>query len=169
MNNDSEWVIIGKFGRPYGIKAQIKIHSFTEPLENIFTYSDWHIKIKNQWIPLTITDHGHHSNTLWVTIMGYATREKVAELTNHEIAVVHSQLSELTSGEYYWHQLEGLTVINKAGVVFGIVDSIMATGSNDVLVVKGEKRHLIPYLNAVVIKVDLNKKQIIVDWELDYS
>ena len=44
----------------------------------------------------------------------------------------------------------------------------METGSNDVLVVKGEREYLIPYLpDDVVLDVDLATGVIRVDWEPD--
>ena len=42
---------------------------------------------------------------------------------------------------------------------------ILETGANDVLVVKGETEHLVPYTKAVVLKVDIAANQILVDWE----
>lgn len=169
MKDSEQWLVIGKFGRPYGIKAQIKIQSFTEPLDNILTYTEWYIFLKQQWTPISTSARGQHGNTIWVTIEGYSTREAVAELTNHEIAISKQQLSALSPGEYYWYQLEGLTVINSQGDILGKIESIMPTGSNDVLVVEGNKRYLIPYLrDHVVLEVDLEKGQVIVDWDLDY-
>ena len=46
---------------------------------------------------------------------------------------------------------------------------VMPTGSNDVLVVQGEKRHLIPYLPGQFI-LDINDSQqiITVDWDMDF-
>jgi len=44
----------------------------------------------------------------------------------------------------------------------------METGSNDVLVIKDEKKWLIPYLDNVVLKIDLEKKNILVDWDENF-
>jgi 16S rRNA processing protein RimM len=44
----------------------------------------------------------------------------------------------------------------------------METGSNDVLVVKNDKETLIPYLNNVVLRIDLEKKNILVDWDENF-
>jgi len=45
----------------------------------------------------------------------------------------------------------------------------MATGSNDVLVVKGERERLIPFIQEQVIKgVDLDAGVILVDWDPDF-
>ena len=102
-------------------------------------------------------------------IEGYAEREDVAGLTNLDIAVRREELPDLDPGEHYWHQLIGMTVMTRDGSVFGTVREIMATGSNDVLVVVGERRYLIPYLpDVVILDVDTLKYQITVDWDLDF-
>ena len=57
-------------------------------------------------------------------------------------------------------------MVNQNGVVLGKVTYIIATGSNDVLVVKGDKEQAIPYLLDEVIKsIDLEQGLIQVDWE----
>ncbi len=49
-----------------------------------------------------------------------------------------SNLAQLQPGEYYWHELIGMQVVNSTGVSLGKVAEIMPTGSNDVLVVEGK-------------------------------
>ena len=60
----------------------------------------------------------------------------------------------------------GLTVINQDGENLGKVIYLMETGSNDVLVIKGEKEHAIPWImDKVITRIDLNKQEIYVNWE----
>lgn len=143
--------------------------SFTEPRDNILQYTGWHVKKKGQWHPVTrLSEEITHKHIL-TRIEGYIEREDVASLTNLDIAVRREALPDLDQGEHYWHQLIGMTVVHRDGSVFGAVREIIATGSNDVLVVVGERRYLIPYLpDDVVLEVDLIKHQITVDWDLDF-
>ncbi len=65
--------------------------------------------------------------------------------------------------------LVGLDVQLDGGRSLGAVEGLMATGSNDVLVVKGERERLIPFIHGQVIKhVDLDKRVIQVDWDPDF-
>ena len=59
-------------------------------------------------------------------------------------------------------------MVNAAVDDQGIVEREMATGANDVLVVRGKRERLIPYTPNTVIEVDLSTRQIQVDWELDF-
>ena len=169
MNTQESWIVIGRFGRPHGIKGFVTVHSFTEPRDNILRYTDWHAFINHEWQPIKLLSVEVQNKSIVALVEGYPERELVARLTNIEIAVQRTQLEELEPGEYYWHQLVGMKVINLKGESFGEVTEILPTGANDVLVVKGEKRHLIPYLpGQFVLDVNISQRLITVDWDMDF-
>lgn len=169
MNTQDSWIVVGRFGRPHGIKGFVSVHSFTEPRDNILRYTDWHAFINHNWQPIKLLRIEVQSKSIVALVEGYPDREIAAHLTNIDIAVQRAQLEELDSGEYYWHQLIGMDVVNSKGDPFGKVIEIIPTGSNDVLVVQGEKRHLIPYLpGQFILDINSQQKLITVDWDLDF-
>ncbi len=169
MSDDSDWVVVGRFGRPHGVKGFVTVLSFTEPRDNILHYTDWHARLNNQWQRLPLQNLEMNNKFILTQVEGYRDRDEVARLTNIEIAVKREQLPVLQQGEYYWHQLQGMNVVSLQGVLLGSVSEMMATGSNDVLVVIGEKRHLIPYLpGRSIIEVDDSQRVITVDWDTDF-
>ena len=172
VHAQEEWIVVGKFGQVHGIKGLIKVISFTEPRENILNYEPWFIKNKTSWQSIEINQALTHTKDILVGIKGYAEREDVAVLTNQEIAVPKSALPLLASDEYYWHELVGMRVIQRDQTELGMVVEIIATGSNDVLIVTsdhGTQRYLIPYLvDEVIIEVSRPKRCITVDWDLDF-
>ncbi|OGT30300.1 MAG: 16S rRNA processing protein RimM [Gammaproteobacteria bacterium RIFCSPHIGHO2_12_FULL_35_23] len=162
-------VIIGSFASPHGVKGWIKINSATEPTSAILNYQPWLLATAAGWQPIKLIDTKLLGNHLIALLENYHDRESVAELTGKHIATLRSQLPKLSAKEIYWADLEGLEVINQAGVKLGKVDYLFATGANDILVVVGEKRYLIPYRSQqTVIKVDLENKQLLVDWDLNF-
>ncbi|KTC66834.1 16S rRNA-processing protein RimM [Legionella birminghamensis] len=169
MSDAADWIIVGRFGRVHGIKGLITVHSFTEPRNNILDYADWHMSINKQWQPVELSQVELSDKHILVKVKGYDEREKAASLTNIDIAIHSRQLPVLDPGEFYWHQLVGLKVINQSNELLGTVTEVIATGSNDVLIVKGERRYLIPYLpGQYVVKVDLSQQTILVDWDADF-
>ncbi|KGP63013.1 16S rRNA processing protein RimM [Legionella norrlandica] len=169
MDKKTNWIVIGRFGRPHGIKGFVTVHSFTDPINNILRYTDWHVFLNNKWQPIKLLAIETHNKTIIAQIEGYPERESVASLTNADIAVQESQFAPLAPGEYYWYQLIGMNVINQKGESFGKVVEIMPTGSNDVLIVQGAKRHLIPYLpGQFVIDINESKQVITVEWDVDF-
>lgn len=110
-----------------------------------------------------------HNNML-LTIEGIHNREEAAELTNLEVFVRTDDLPALSDGQYYHHQLVGLKAVLENGTEVGTVTEIMETGANDVYVVTDEagKELLLPAIDAVIIRVDLTAKQMVVnppEWE----
>ena len=61
-----------------------------------------------------------------------------------------------------------MDVKSLTGHRFGKVESILETGANNVLVVKNEKETLVPYIDSVILEVDLVAKTIKVDWPDDF-
>jgi 16S rRNA processing protein RimM len=71
-------------------------------------------------------------------------------------------------GEYYWSELIGLEVANREGVALGRVAGLLETGANQVLVVQGERERLIPFVEAVVVLVDVAGGRLTVEWGADF-
>jgi 16S rRNA processing protein RimM len=72
-------------------------------------------------------------------------------------------------GEYYWVDLEGLEVSNLEGIALGRVSHLFDTGSNQVMVVQGERERLIPFLEGDFVKhVDFEAGRIEVDWDAEF-
>ena len=167
MTNPAKKIIIGRFGKTYGIKGWLRVISFTDPPENILEYSDLQLENKNTWGPITITEYKLHSGQIIVKAKGYDDPETAKTLTNRKIAIERKQLPAIEQDEYYWTDLEGLTVIDQHDHELGKIDHLFATGANDVLVIRGDKEYLLPYIDDVVKMVDLANAQMIVDWEED--
>ncbi len=172
---NNEWVVLGEVGRVHGLQGWLKLISFTAPIENILDYSQFHAVIKGNSTELEIDDHRRQNKALLVHFKGYDDPETARLLTGTELAIATEKLPQLESGEFYWHQLEGLEVVNQHGQRFGRVSHLLETGANDVLVVAADsdsiddRERLIPYLrDSVVSEIDLEDETIRVNWEADF-
>jgi 16S rRNA processing protein RimM len=168
-------VIVGRITTVHGVKGWVRVHSFTERAENIFQYPPWWLKTPNGWQGIEVDQCRDTSKGLLVHIVGVDDREIARQYCQKDIAVERSQFPELEQGEYYWHQLEGLRVISCQGdVQLGVVMGLMETGSNDVLEVKGDSasidcaERLIPYTEQFVLGVNLETREILVDWDPEF-
>lgn len=167
--DNNKQIIIGRIGSVYGVKGWLKIISFTEPAENIFTYQPWQLFIQQKWQPVSVKNFNTHGTHLIVLLDLCTNREDARQYTGLEIGIFRQQLPNLPNNEYYWSDLEGLKVVNKEGYLLGTVDHLFATGSNDVLVITGKKKYLIPYLlDQFILHIDLNNQTILVDWDPDF-
>jgi 16S rRNA processing protein RimM len=101
-------------------------------------------------------------------LLGCEDRDAATALRGKEVAVPRAALPAAKENEFYWADLFGLKVVNVVGEELGVVVRIFETGANDVLVVRGERERLIPFVAAVIQKVDLASGIIRVDWGADY-
>ncbi len=167
-NNDDDLVEIGHILGVHGVKGQVKVFSNTSPRENIVTYSPWIIKHRGLKTTFKVSGNCQGKNVV-ARLEGVNDRNQAQEMTGARIFISNSQLPHLTEGEYYWSQLMGLQVISTENIEFGYIDHLLETGANDVMVVQGDKERLIPYvMNEVIKSIDLDKRQIIVDWDADF-
>lgn len=166
---NNEYVIVGKIGKTYGIHGWLKVFSYTEVITDLLDFDTWYLEEGNGWKAISEKAGREHSGAVVIKLPGYDTPEQARILTGKKIAVTRKQLPKLGKDEYYWADLDGLTVINQHGETLGKITQILATGANDVLVIKDEqgKEQAIPYLlSSVITKIDLKNQVMYVDWEL---
>jgi 16S rRNA processing protein RimM len=89
-------------------------------------------------------------------------------LRGRQVAVPRTELPATGEDEYYWTDLIGLAAVTLDGAKLGIVVRILETGANDVLVVRGERERLVPFVATVVREVDFARGVIRLDWGVDY-
>ena len=162
-------VVLGRIAGAYGIKGWVKVISDTSPVDNITAYSSWQLGREDVWQDYTLLSARPHGKGIVAKLEGVEDRDKAESLKGRLIAVNREQLPQAAEGEYYWVDLQGLAVRTVDGVDLGKVDYVFETGANDVLVVKGDKERLVPFIREQVIKaVDLQQAVITVDWDPDF-
>lgn len=174
MSDAQEKIIVGKVSGVYGVKGWVKIYSYTEPREGITGYRPWYLKQsgvnQGRWQEVRLEQGKRHAKTVIAKLEGFDDRNESMMLTGAEIGIDPELLGSSNGDDFYWRDLVGLRVVNQQGTELGIVDRLMETGANDVLVVKsGESspvERLIPWtLGHAVVEVDLEEGIIFVDWD----
>jgi len=162
-------ISLGKISGVFGVKGWVKVHSFTDPREKIIEYARWQIKHQGKWQEVEISAGKRQGKTVVAKLVGLDDRNDAMLYSGNEIAIFRDQLEPTGEDEYYWYQLEGLNVLTTEGVSLGVVDHLIETGANDVLVVKGDRERLVPFtLGHTVIDVSLSENLITVDWDADF-
>ncbi len=176
----SSQLTAGKITGVYGVKGWVKIHSYTEPAENLFVFGAWQLKRRGSLEPVEFDEWKRHGKGMIAHIAGVDDRTLAESFKGLNIVVEADSLPSLEEGDFYWHQLQGLQVWGREPesdsdrVLLGTVNYLIDTGANDVLVVKAgegsidDRERLIPYLpGEVVSRVSLEEAVIEVDWYLE--
>ena len=168
-------VVLGKIVSVHGVRGAVKVYSHTDPLDNVLDYAEWSLNRGSEQRTVSVLGGRVQGRVLVVNLKGIDDRNKAEELVDFEISIASDALPELEDGDFYWHQLDGLQVVNQEGQLLGKADHLLETGSNDVMVVKpcagsvDQRERLLPYLpGQFVIKVDLETQVMQVDWDAEF-
>ena len=165
-----ESIAVGRIVGAFGVQGWVRVKSYTEPVENIFEYRPWRIATRDGLKLFDVLDGRSHSDgQVVVQLQGIADRDLASALRGSEVIVTRSQLPEAGAEEIYWVDLIGCEVQTVDGIAFGTIAELIETGSNDVLVVRGGRERLIPFLRGQVVKsVDLVARKVIVEWDPEF-
>jgi 16S rRNA processing protein RimM len=159
---------MGRIAAPFGVKGWVKVQPFSEDPGTLMDFESWRVGRGEQQKHLNVETCQDHGNALVAKLAGIDDRDAAFALRGQEISVAKSSLPPPAEGEYFWSDLIGLNAVNREGVALGKVDSLMETGAHDLLVVKGEREYLIPFIAQFVGAVDIAAGRIEVDWGMDY-
>ena len=166
---EAEIICVGHIIGAQGVKGQVRVFSNTSPRENIVSYSPWLLAIADEFKSIEVSGRLQGKNVV-AQLVGVEDRGQAAELSGIKIHILQNQIPALEADDFYWSELIGLNVESLQAEALGIVDTMMETGADDVMVVKGvDRERLIPFvMDRVVREVNLEKQRIIVDWDPDY-
>jgi len=163
-------VVMGRIVAPYGVLGWLKVVPDTELLDGLLDYATWWIGKDGNWQEKEIESAKIHNDVLVVKLKGVNDRDAAFACKGQQVAVPRDALPEPEENEYYWADLIGLSVKNQQGVDLGFVTNLLETGANDVLVVKGGNvERLLPFIDQVILEVDIPGKTILVDWLAEWD
>jgi len=171
MSATARRVPVGRIVGVFGVQGEVKLESWTEPRERIFEYRPWQLETAPGTIREVDGVNGRKQGKgLVARLPDVDDRDAAAALVGSDIAVAREQLPEPARGEFYWADLEGLQVVTMDGADLGRVSHLVATGANDVLVVRdGSRERMLPFVMERYIKdVDMKAGRIVIDWDPDF-
>jgi len=159
-------VTVGRIGRPHGIRGDVVVGVRTDEPELRFAKgSRLDTDPVNQG-PLVVAAARWHSSELLVRFEGINDRDAAAELRGTWLTVDSSTLGAVEDpDEFRDSDLVGLTVRTADGTVVGVVDDVLHSGQ-DVLVVRpspGSGEILIPFVKAIVPEVDVASGVVVIN------
>ena len=143
------------------------VYPSTESAASMQAFSPWYLLIDNELQELPVENSRVYQDHLVVKIEGCDQREDVSRFTNQLICINREQLPTLINDDIYWADLYGLSVETKDGTPLGVIDHMINTGANDIMVVTGDRDRWIPYTEHTIVTLDLPNK-IVVDWDPEF-
>ncbi len=154
---------MGRVAGSYGVRGWVKVAPGGGAAEALAEAREWWIGEKPYKAVARV-----HGSTVIAQLGGVGTREEALKLKGAAVSLKRESLGDPGEGHYYHADLMGLEVVNERGEVLGKVKRLFTNGAQDVMELAGEKERLLPWVPAVVKQVDLEKRQIVVEWGADW-
>lgn len=157
-------LLIGKIVGAHGVNGTVKVYSYAESVSTFKPGSRIKLKKRNSREQRHYINWAKpHGKVILLSLDGITNRGEAESFVGTELYVQKSMLPRKEAASYYWFDLIGLSVFTTEAEYLGQVESIFPTRSNDVYVVKDnrkdpEKETLIPALESVVLDIDLDRK-----------
>src|SRR5262245_34768555 len=149
-------VCIGRVLHPHGLGGEVLV----EPYLNDLSYFDQLAEVglllaDGQLSPHRETHIRRMGEKLLLRLEGCVSQDMARSLAGCDICVQREALPPPADGQFYWVDLEGLTVYTEDGTCLGRVEEFFPTGSNEVLVVRqGQQETLLPFIKDIILAVD---------------
>lgn len=163
------YVKVGKIVNTFGIKGELKIYSYTDfPKERFVKGKQLALGPEEnpKQLLIEIESAKAYKNMYLLKFKGYDNINEVEKYKNMYLWINKSEQSDLDEGEYYYHQIIGAKVITTDGEELGTISDILSPGANDVWIIKplnGRKDILIPFIQSVVLDVNINEKKVTIN------
>jgi 16S rRNA processing protein RimM len=145
--------------RPFGLGGEVLVEPLTDRPERIAAGLRVHVKGATRTVESSKAVA--QGIVLRLSDCSFATAET---LRGEYLSVGPDDVAQLDEGSYYHWQLIGLQVTTVGGVQLGIVDDVLEYPANDVYVVRdGERETLVPAVTAVVKRIDIDTRMMVVD------
>ncbi len=169
MNEAGERIRVGRVSGVYGVKGWVRVFSETAPRAAITEFPQLWMQHGSAWRLVDVEGGRAHGAGVVMKFRDAADRDEAHQLIGAELAIERDWLPPVEDGAYYWADLLGMTVEHRDGTELGTISGFIETGANDVLVVRGDRERLIPWVREqYVLDVDLEARRVRVDWDPEY-
>ncbi|MGZ6347334.1 MAG: ribosome maturation factor RimM [Anaerolineales bacterium] len=154
------FLVVGKVRRPHGVRGDVVVEIYTDFPEKLIPEKV--VFLGERHDKLIITRRRLHNEGLLLGFEGVSSPEQAGRFRNQMVSIASTETPELPVGQYYFHELINLKVVDEDGNILGKLTEVLETGANDVYVVHNSNGHelLIPAIPDVLLSVDLALKTI---------
>lgn len=163
MNN--KYISVGKILNFHGVRGEAKVGYSKNQQEFMTKLCDVFILKENEYLPFKVTNVKFNNKFAILKFDGINTVNDIVEYKNCLIFVEETTVREnLDEDEFLIDELVGMKVLSGDKQV-GIVIGVSNNGANDLLSVKSnsQKVCLVPFVKAIVLNVDIKKKEVTVE------
>jgi 16S rRNA processing protein RimM len=158
-------VVIGEILKPHGIRGEVKVYAYSEQPENFKHYNKVVLQepAGSRTEIYRVVKCRAQGKLAILQLEGVSSREAAEAILGSTVWLKRAELPKLDPGEYYWHQLQGLSVLTESGQALGEVSRLFSTSAHDIMVVTGAgHEYMIPVNGDIIRNIDEQRGKIII-------
>jgi len=148
---EPDYLVVGFLRRPHGVRGELIMDLHTDFPERLKAGRKLFIGENHK--PMILASCRVHGQGMLISLRGIETPESAGQFRNQWAFVKTKDVPSLPEGQYYQHQLIGLSVLDEEDHLLGTLTEIIETGANDVYVVTDEsgRELLLPAIPSVIL------------------
>jgi 16S rRNA processing protein RimM len=161
---DDTAVAVGEIVGAHALRGLLRFRPYQPPAPSLIDDLDVLLERGGQWREVHLSHVAPHGRLLLLTLDDVGDRDAAEALRGARILVREADLPPVDEDEFYHYELLGFAVVTVDGRTLGTIADTMATGLNDVWIVRdGEREHLIPVIADVVRTIDRDARRVVID------
>jgi 16S rRNA processing protein RimM len=155
------------------VRGWLKVYSYADPPAALLQHEHWQLRApgggsEQALQPYRVEHAQSDGKSLRVALEGVTDRDMAQRLSGWEILIERTALPAAAAHEYFREDLLGCTVRNGEGTVLGTVQYFLEAPAGAVMIVRGAREYAVPALPPHLQRVDLERREIAVDWPADF-
>ena len=163
--SQDDLVVIGEITKAHGIHGEVKVHLYSDQPGNFKEYKTVVVQTPAGGGLKTydIVRCREQGRQVIVHLHGIETRDGAEAMQGSRILLHEDDFPVLDSGEYYWHQLQGLKAETETGRSLGTVARLFNAGAHDIMVVSGAGgEFMIPVTGEIIRDIDRQGGKVVI-------
>ena len=157
--------VIDPVARAHGLKGEVVVDVWSEVPERFNPGRSVTARFP-EGVPkrMVIASARPFGDRMLIQFEGVASRTEAEALRGADLTIGREEVAPRPKGRHYRFELVGLRVRTREGSFLGNIAEVFATGSNDVIVVRGPGGEiLLPSLEHVILSIDLERGEMVVE------
>jgi 16S rRNA processing protein RimM len=162
----SERIAVGIIRKSHGIRGEASVESYSDDPNRFDGLREVTLVSPDEKETRTITIESTRTNAgrALVKFVGIDSPEALKPLYNWTLELPETEALTLEEDEYYLHDLVGLTLVDREGVVRGVVTDAYEGGGGILLAIQaGERTFELPFAADICVEIRLDEKKMIVE------
>lgn len=156
--------LLGVVVGTHGLRGDLKVRPLADNSESLLHASQVFLRRGNEAVRQVPSQVTFHKGNYLLRLQGCENIEAVQPLVGSEVLMAFADLPELPAEEYYWFELEGMTVVDRIRGELGVLEEVFTTAAHDIYVVRGPHGEiLVPAVEQFVLEIDPEERRMLVD------